>query len=180
MGANKCLEVTPIKLRAQLSNMLGEKRASVPVKKKGKCRPLRKQLRQLIERYPHKLRALAGGSGSEPFVRLEKSEFAQRLTGSHRNNRRLFSFDDNVDGAHFNYENGVGTLINVVSKLTRQENCLLSDSQQSREIIGVYPAKQIRTLNHVSLIHQPLSPNFGSVLFANYITSGVAASTCSF
>ena len=51
-------------------------------KKKGKCWPVCKQLRQLIERYPHKLRALAGRSGSEPFVRLEKSEFAQRLAVS--------------------------------------------------------------------------------------------------
>lgn len=129
MGADQCLEVTPITLRTQLSNMLGEKRAGVSVKKKGKCRPVGKQLRQLVERYPHKLRALAGRSGGEPFVRLEKSEFAQRLAGSHRDNRRLFSFDDNVDGAHLNDENGVGKLINVVSKLTRQENRLLGDSQ---------------------------------------------------
>jgi hypothetical protein len=47
------LEVTAIAFHGQLSNMLGEKRAGVAVKKESECRPICKQLRQLIKRYPY-------------------------------------------------------------------------------------------------------------------------------
>lgn len=156
---SRLLEITAIAFQGQLSNMLGEKRAGVSVEKESEWRPVCKQLRQLIKRYPYKLSALARGSGSKPFTWVEKSEFAQRLAVSHRGNRRLFSLDDNVDGTHLNDDDGVGNLITFVNQLTRQENRLLSNSRQRGEIIGSYSAEQIGIPNKVGFIHETLSPS---------------------
>src|SRR5205814_5722372 len=142
--------------------MLGEKHASVSIEEEGECRPICKQLRQLLKWYPCELCALARGSRSEPLTWLKKSYFAQRLPISHSGNRCLFSFDNNVNCTHLNDDDGVGNLINVVNKLTRRKNRLLSNSRERGEIIGSYSAEQIGVLNQVGFIHQALS-EFASV-----------------
>jgi hypothetical protein len=38
------------------------------------------------------------------------------------------SFDDNVDRTHFDDDDGVGILVNIINVLTRQKNRLLGDS----------------------------------------------------
>jgi hypothetical protein len=43
------LKITTIAFQGQFTNMLGEKRAGVSVKEDGECRPVCKQLRQLIK-----------------------------------------------------------------------------------------------------------------------------------
>ena len=70
---SRLLEVTAITFNGQFSNMLGEKHASVSIEEEGECRPICKQLRQLIKWYPCELRALARGSRSEPLTWLKKS-----------------------------------------------------------------------------------------------------------